>query len=654
MSLIDQVLGRRLASNEQSERKIGVLAGLPIFGLDGLASSAYGPEAALTILIPAGAAGLHFIQPITFAILALLAVLYLSYRQTIGAYPNAGGSYIVARENLGVNLSLLAGAALLIDYVLNVAVGISAGVAALVSAVPVLHPHTLALCLAVLALITLVNLRGSLESGWAFGPPTYLFVGCFAALFAIGIPRVIMSGGHPHAVISPPSLRPASESVTLWLLLRAFASGCTAMTGVEAVSNGVSAFRQPTVKHARRTLTAIVVILAALLGAIAYMTRAYGIEAMDQSQPGYQSVLSQLTAAIVGRGFFYYVTIGSVLAILSLSANTSFADLPRLCGMIAKDRFLPEAFATMGRRLVFSVGIVFLAVTAGALLIVFDGITDRLIPLFAIGAFLAFTLSQAGMVIHWWKRRSINGHDQSGDTRNLRGKLILNAIGASATGVALAIILAAKFSEGAWITVLMIPIMITTFKAVRRYYDRIEREIRALRPLDLSNNEPPVVLVATERWSRLTAKALRFGMRLSPDVIAIHLSAVAEPRDDDKEKRFQADWLRYVERPAQRGGIRPPVLLTVRSRDRTFAPPLLKCVFGLEKEFPRREIAIIIPELVKSHWWEHLLHNHRARRMRAALLRYGGPRLVLVSVPWLLEEPPPPPVNDAVDAVETS
>ncbi len=654
MSLINLMLGRPLPSNEQSERKIGAFAGLPTFGLDGLASSAYGPEAALTILLPLGAAGLRFIEPITLAILVLLTVLYISYRQTIEAYPNAGGSYVVARENLGANLGLLAGAALLIDYILNVAVGISAGIAALVSAVPGLHPYTLALCLSVLGVITLVNLRGTLESGGVFGPPTYLFVSCFTVVLILGIIRAIGSAGHPQAVISPPSPHSATASVTLWLLMRAFASGCTAMTGVEAVSNGVSAFRQPAVKRARRTLTAIVVILAMLLGGIAYLSRAYGIEAMDQAQPGYQSVLSQLTAAVVGRGPFYYVTIGSVLAVLSLSANTSFADLPRLCGMIAKDGYLPAGFATVGRRLVFSVGIVFLAVAAGLLLAVFGGITDRLIPLFAIGAFLAFTLSQAGMVVHWRKQRSTRVRGLRAGSIGVHGKLIINGVGAIATATALTIILATKFREGAWITLLMIPALIVTFKAVRHYYDRLEHETQALQPLDLSSNQAPVVLVAAERWNRLTAKALRFGMRLSGDVIVIHLSAVAEPRDDKKEDRFREDWRRYVERPAVQSRVRPPRLIRVRSKYRTFASPLMEYVSKLEKEFPTRELAIIVPELVKIHWWEHLLHNHRARQLRTALLRYGGPRLVLISVPWHLDDSPPSVPDESSATIDAS
>jgi amino acid transporter len=631
MSLSNLLLGRRLASNEKSQQKIGALAGLPIFGLDGLASSAYGPEAALTILLPLGAAGLHLIEPITLAILGLLALLSISYCQTIAAYPNAGGSYAVTKDNLGVNLSLLAGTALLIDYILNVAVGISAGVGALVSAVPTLYPHTLALCLAILAAITLTNLRGTSESAWLFGPPTYLFVGSFAVLMTIGIVRVTLSGGHPQPIVPPPSLHTPTAAIGLWVVLRAFASGCTAMTGVEAVSNGVSAFREPAVQHAHRTLIAIVAILAALLGGIAYLSRSYGIGAMEQTQPGYQSVLSQLAAALVGHGVFYYVAIGSVLMVLCLSANTSFADLPRLCSMIAKDRFLPISFATVGRRLVFSVGIVFLAGTAGLLLILFGGITDRLIPLFAVGAFLAFTLSQAGMVMHWYKRLA----DKDG--RWVRAKLIVNGLGATATGVALIIILIAKLREGAWITVAAMPVLIGLFKLVHRYYERIEYETRSYRSLDLSSNKAPVVLIPTDGWNRLTEKALRFGMRLSPEVIAIHLSAVADTGENAREEEFRRHWQHYVGKPAAQFGLRPPKLYTIRSKYRTFVPPLLDYIGQVFKSFPDREVSIIIPELIKSHWWEYLLHNHRARRLKAALLRHGGPRLLIVSIPWYLE-----------------
>jgi amino acid transporter len=350
-------------------------------GLDGLGSSAYGPEAALTILMPLGGASLAYIGWVMAPVLLLLAILFASYWQTIRAYPNNGGAYIVSKENLGTGASLLAAAALMIDYVLNVAVGISAGVGALVSAVPTLHPYILPICLVILAFVALINLRGTMDAGRLFAVPTYLFVASFAVIMALGIYRSVLSGGHPHAVVAPLELQPATQAVSLWLLLRAFAAGCTAMTGVEAVSNGMSAFREPAVRYGHRTLAAIVLILGLLLVSIAWLATAYGIGAADQTKDGYQSVLSQLAAAIVGRGVVYYVAIGSVLCVLALSANTSFVDFPRLCRVVAADGFLPKSFSLAGRRLVFSVGIFYLAASSGLLLIVFGGITDRLIPL---------------------------------------------------------------------------------------------------------------------------------------------------------------------------------------------------------------------------------------------------------------------------------
>src|SRR4051812_38911200 len=563
-------------------------------GLDGLGSSAYGPEAALTVLIPSGAAGLAHVGTVLLPILALLAVLYVSYRQTVRAYPSNGGAYTVARENLGTGASLLAAAALMIDYVLNVAVGISAGVAALISAVPVLHPYILPLCLAILALITLVNLRGTLDAGRLFAVPTYLFVASFLLLLGLGVCRAVTSGGHPQPVVPPPALPAATEAASLWLLLRAFASGCTAMTGVEAVSNGVGAFREPVVRNAHRTLTAIVLILGVLLGGIAYLARAYGIGAMDQARDGYQSVLSQLAGAVVGRGVFYDVAIGSLLCVLCLSANTSFVDFPRLCRLVARDGFLPRPFAVVGRRLVYSVGILYLAAAAGLLLAAFGGITDRLIPLFAIGAFLTFTLSQAGMVVHWRrelrKRRAGVGH---------RGSLAINAAGALTTGAALAVILAAKFAEGAWITVLAIPCVILLLRSIRRYYDGLEAHLRDPGPLDLRRAEPPVVLVATEGWNRLTDKALGFALRLSPDVVAVHLTALEGPDAGEEEERsLRERWAAEVERPARAAGLRPPRLVRLQAPYRRIHVPFLEFVGELEAEHPGRPIAVLIPELV--------------------------------------------------------
>ncbi|HLY16726.1 MAG TPA: amino acid permease, partial [Bryobacteraceae bacterium] len=449
MPLLDILFGRPLASENQRAEKIEPIAGIPIFGLDALSSAAYGPEAALTLLIPLGAMGIVYILPISFSILVLLAILYFSYRQTIAAYPGGGGSYTVARENIGPGAGLLAAAALMIDYVLTAAVGISAGVGALVSAVPSLQPHTLAICLSILLIIMIVNLRGLRESGAAFILPTYVFVGCLFAMIGIGVVKALIAGGHPVPVEAIPPMPPASAMVSAWLLLQVFSSGCAAMTGVEAVSNGVLAFREPTARNAQKTLTIIILILMVLLAGIAYLSNAYHIGATDPVKD-YESVLSMLLRTVAGKGIFYYVSIGSILLVLSLSANTAFADFPRLCRIIAHDGYLPRSFASTGRRLVYSQGIYGLAILTAGLLILFGGVTDRLIPLYAVGAFLAFTLSQAGMVVHWkrhggpWQHKLVNG------------------LGAFATGVTTIVVLTAKFAQGAWVTVLLIPVMLIT------------------------------------------------------------------------------------------------------------------------------------------------------------------------------------------------
>jgi amino acid transporter len=622
VSFVDKLLGKALRSSQAEEEKIGVWAGIPILGLDGLSSSAYGPEAALTLLVPLGAAGLAFIGPITLVILGLLLLLYLSYRQTIGAYPQGGGSYTVAKENLGTRAGLLAAAALMIDYILNVAVGISAGVAALVSAVPSLHRHTLLLCLAILAVISVVNLRGMREPGLAFGLPTYLFIASLGLVLIVGVVEALLHGGHPRPLAPLPPLGPPIQAASLWLLMRSFASGCTAMTGVEAVSNGVKYFEQPTVPNARRTLTAIVAILGLLLGGIAYLARAYHLGAMDQEKPGYQSVLSQLVAAVAGRGVIYYVTLASILAVLALSANTSFADFPRLCRIISEDGFLPRSFGTVGRRLVYSNGILVLAVLSGVLLILFGGITDRLIPLFAVGAFSAFTLSQAGMVMHW--RRAGGPHSKVA--------MAINGLGAVATGVALAVILVAKFAEGAWMTVVLVPVILALFAGVKRHYRRVLRQIACLRPLDFAGLEPPVVVVPIETWNMLSAKALRFGLRISNDVRAVHVGV-----SEAKRQALQEQWDLDVEQPARRDGRQAPRLIVLPSPYRRYFLPLIDFVRQLEKDNPASEIAVIIPELVERHWYEAFLHNHRAEVLKARLLLEDLERVALVNIPWYLK-----------------
>ncbi len=636
MSVLEFLLGRSLANSEQSDQKLGVVAGVPALGLDALSSAAYGPEAALTVLIPLGAVGLYYIGPVSLVILLLLAILFFSYRQTIAAYSNGGGSYTVARENLGTVAGLLAAAALILDYILNVAVGIAADVAALISTVPELHPYVLELCLGILALITLVNLRGTAEAGWAFALPTYLFIASLGAILITGLIKAILSGGEPRPVGPPPPLPPAVEAVGLWLLLRAFASGCTAMTGIEAVSNGVSAFKEPHVRTAQRTLTAIVVVLAALLGWIAYLTQVYQVGAMDQTQPGYRSVLSQLAEAVAGRGWLYYLTMGSVLAVLCLSANTSFVGFPRLCRLLAEDDFLPRAFTLLGRRLVYSAGVLFLAAMSALLLIAFGGITDYLIPLFAVGAFLTFTLSQAGMLIHW--RRQLQRSWRGWQTHHARLALAINGLGAAATAAALVVILAAKFIEGAWLTLLGVPALLGLFYAIKRHYRSVAQRVVTHQPLDLRDNRPPVVLLPTEGWNRLTRQALRFGLRLSPDVTAVHLSALCGEAADEEERQLREQWRKEVDAPARAAGTHPPRLEMIQSSYRELIEPLLRFIERVRAEYPGREVAVIIPELVKRRWWELLLHNHRAARLRRALLRRGGRRLVVISIPWYLDD----------------
>jgi amino acid transporter len=621
--VVDLLLGRRLANSEQKARRIGAVEAVPAMGLDGLGSASYGPEAALAILMPLGGASLAWIVPVMAPVIALLLVLYLSYRQTVVAYKANGGAYTVSKQNLGRTASLLAASALMIDYVLNVAVGISAGIGALTSSIPALHPYTLALCLAVLALLAIANLRGTGEAGWLFALPTYLFLASFLGLIAAGLWRIAMSGGHPQPVIAPPALAPATETVSLWLLMRAFAAGCTAMTGVEAVSNAVGAFRPPVTRRAHQTLTVICLSLGLLLAGVAKLAGAYGVGAMDQARPGYQSVLSQLAGAVAGRGALYYVAMTSLLAVLSLSANTSFVGFPRLCRVLAEDSFLPRPFAFADRRLVFSGGIGFLALSAAALLIAFGGITDRLIPLFAIGAFLTFTLSQAGMAAHWRRQEGRN-----------RLRLAINTAGALVTALALGIITVAKFLHGAWIVLAAIPAAVATLVMIRRYYDRLEESLRPTGPFELEETEPPTILVTVERRTRMTDHALSFAMTLSPDVIAIHLLHLDAPDTDEDIQRMKQRWTAEIVEPMARRGLKPPRLVVVPAPQRVGHRPLLEFIDKLDIETPGRSVAVLEPELVLGHWWERLLHARRGERLRTALLASGGPRLKLITVPW--------------------
>jgi amino acid transporter len=620
MSFFDLVVGKPLATSEERAEQIGPIAGIPVFGLDALSSAAYGPEAALTLLIPLGLAGIAHIVPISFAIILLLAIVYFSYCQTIDAYPHGGGSYTVASENLGEKAGLLAASALMIDYVLNAAVGISAGVGSLVSAFPRLLPHTLALCLGILLILTLINMRGIKDTVTAFLVPTYLFIGTLLFVIIVGAFRAVAAGGHPVPLIAPPHVPASISLVTLWLLLKVFASGCTAMTGVEAVSNGVNAFRSPAQKNAKRTLTIIIVLLMTFLAGIALLCRAYGIAATDPNSSGYQSVLSQLVSSVMGRGWFYYVTIASILAVLALSANTSYADFPRLTRAVALRNYLPHVFNIRGRRLLYSYGIYALVGFTAFLLIIFGGVTDRLIPLFAIGAFLAFTLSQAGMVMHW-KRQGGKG---------TRHRMIINGIGATATGITLLVVLVAKFTQGAWITAIIVPGLMITMSAVKRHYDGVARDVVIDRPMRVDNLNGPLVIVPMDRWTRISEKGLRFAMKLSDQVQAVHVDA------EEGWEEIEHNWQRNVAAPLNQAGRQVPALIFLNSPYRFVLMPLVEYIEKIEKEQPDRQIAVLIPELIVKHWWQTPLHNQRSQLLKLLLLMRANQRVIVINIPWYL------------------
>jgi amino acid transporter len=622
LAILDLVLGRSLSSAEDKAERVGSFAGVSVFGLDALSSAAYGPEAALTILIPLGVAGSRFSLPITIAVASILTIVYFSYRQTIAAYPNGAGSYTVAMENLGHHAGLLGAVALLIDYTLNVTVGISAGIGALISAVPFLQSYTLLLCLTVLALLTFMNLRGIRESGLAFMPPTYLFVGCLGVVLIIGLFKTVAAGGHPHPVASLPPPQPGKEQINLWIFLKAFAAGCTAMTGVEAVSNGVQAFKEPVVGSARRTLTIVVAILILILLGVAYLVSAYGITATEPGTPNYQSVLSLISAAVVGRGPFYFMTLAAILLVLCLSANTSFADFPRVCCAVSQDGFLPYSFGIRGRRLVYTEGIWFLTVMSASLLILFNGVTDKLIPLFAVGAFLAFTLSQAGMVVHWLKSQD----------QGARFSTMINGLGALATGITFLIVIVTKFAEGAWLVVIVIPALYLLMYSIRRHYDMIVREVAISGRLSLQPPSDMIAIVPVETPNALVQMALQTACSLSRRVQILHIKQENNPRD------FVSEWNSHVRASITEAGLPEPELVILESPYRKVVSPILDYIWKLERENPDETVVVLIPQLIEARWYYRFLHNQREMILRNELLLKGENRILVVNVPWQIEK----------------
>jgi len=626
MAIQDKIFGKPLATSDERGEHIGVAAGIPIFGLDALTSAAYGPEQALLYLIPLGLLGIHYLIPIISSILILLVIVFFSYRQTIAAYPSGGGSYTVASENLGEGAGLLAAAALMIDYILTAAVGISAGVTAVTSVDSKLIPYTLPMCLFILAVLALVNLRGVKDTGAAFILPTFLFIGTLLALVGVGVFKTYAAHGHPVAVAAMPAPTPAfghfAGFAFIWLIMKAFSSGCAAMTGVEAVSNGVMAFGEPRAKKAQWTLTVIIAILIILLYGTSWLAKSYGIMAMDPGDPQYQSMLSLLVKAVFGRDWFYFLTMGSVFLALALSANTAFADFPRLTRAIAMKDHLPHVFILRGRRLLFSHGVYALTGFTALILIAFKGVTANLIPLYAIGAFLAFTLSQAGMVQHWRK--------QEGDHKGRSWHMFVNGIGALATGLTTIIVLASKFMAGAWVTALLVPTLILLMHSVKKHYTRVQGEMKDMTPMNITNLEQPLVVIPMAGWNRISEKAMRFGLLISKEIKVVHVHS------EDEGHGIEDDWSEMVLAPIRGAGLAEPELVTLASNFRFIISPLMDYILRLEAENPGRKVAVLLPELVVRHWWENLLHNQRVQLLKLFLLVRGNQRIVVVNIPWYL------------------
>jgi amino acid transporter len=597
------LIGRPLATEQAVHERLTKIKALAVLSSDALSSVAYATEEALVVLVLAGAVAFNHLLPISVAIVLLLAIVALSYRQTIYAYPNGGGSYIVARENLGTLPGLIAAGSLLIDYVLTVSVSVSAGVLAIVSAFHSLAPWTVPIGLGFIALIMIGNLRGVRESGTIFALPTYLFIVSMLVLVAAGISRIVL--GDPAATGVPRDPLQAQESLTLFLILRAFASGCTALTGVEAISNGIPAFKPPESKNAAKTLTAMVVLLGVMFMGTSILAHAYGIVPRDND-----SVVSQVAEQVFGgRGLPYLILQIATCLILVLAANTSFADFPRLGSILARDGFLPKQFQFRGDRLAFSTGIIFLSVLSGALYALFGGETDRLIPLYAVGVFVSFTLSQAGMVRHWQR-----------EPGNHRRSMIINGVGAVATGIVAVIIGGTKFIYGAWIVILIIPVLVLMFRAINRHYQRVEAELQPAPGETRATYLPAehVVVVPVSTVNKATLNAIAYAHALSSRIVAVHVT------DDAAEAaHLQADWDRYDE---------DANLVILESPYRSLIAPLLSYIDAVQKKHPQALITVLVPEYVPPHWWEQLLHSQTALRLKASLL--FRPNTVVTSVPY--------------------
>jgi amino acid transporter len=591
---------------------------LAIFSSDALSSSAYATEEILLILILAGSGALHDALPISVLIALLIVIVTASYRQTIRAYPSGGGAYVVALENLGRRAGLTAGAALLVDYVLTVSVSVAAGVAAVTSAIPELNDVRVPIGVAVIALITLGNLRGIREAGTLFAVPTYFFIFSMSSVIVIGFVRVLV-GDAPGTLLeeAPPEEEvAATQGVTLFLLMRAFSSGSAALTGIEAISNGVPAFKPPEVANARTTMTIMAGILIFLFLGITFLTSRYGFVPSEE-----ETIVSQLGAEVLGRNVLYYgYQVGTAL-VLFLAANTSYNGFPPLGAILARDRFLPRQFSFRGDRLAYSNGILLLAASAAVLLAVFGGEVTRLIPLYALGVFVSFTLSQTGMVRHWMRLRETGW----------KISLAVSGVGAAATAIVAVIILTTKFTHGAWISVLMMIALIAMFAAIRRHYDWFqqkiavdENQIPATAPTAMPRDQAAArehVIVPVDGLNKISVGAIAMAREISRNITAVHIT------DDQKSaEEFAQRWERAF----------PDVpLLIIESPYRAFVGPILRYLERLDEQEEQR-ITVILPTFVPRHWWERILHNRDVLRLRPFLK--GRPGLRVVDFPYRLYE----------------
>ena len=602
------LLGKPLATTAHEGERLTKKKALAVLSSDALSSVAYGPEAILAALVPAGAVAYGALVPVALAIGFLLFALILSYRQVIHEYPNAGGSYIVAKENLGTRYGLIAGAALVTDYVLTVAVSVASGVAAITSAYPSLTSYTVPICVGIIVLIVLSNLRGIRESASTFALPTYIFVGTMFAMIATVLYRV--ATGQPHAV-SPPSTH-ATEAFGIFVVLKAYSSGCASLTGVEALSNSVGAFKPDAARNARTTLTVMGLLLGGMLLGTAVCARLLNLGIKSD-----ETLLSQLATYAFGRGAVYTVLQWATFLILVLAANTSFTGFPRLFYFMARDGYVPRQFTRMGDRLAYSNGILVLGVLATVLVVVFKGQTDRLLPLYTIGVFLAFTMAQAGMVVRWRRLRR----------PGWRRGMVINAVGMVMTAVVFVITGGEKFAGGAWIVILLIPLLLLLFRAIHGHY----QESTALQATETPTSPErlrPVCVVPIADLTPLALQSLAFARTISEKVVAVH---VVYDQEDNEEAiaRLRAKWEAWGEHVP---------LVIINSPYRSLVPPLLQYINDLERQRDDDTIVVVLPELVATRWWHQLLHNQTALRLKAALLFRPG--TVVVSVPYHLRRVP--------------